>query len=249
MSAPLGLIVGSGLKELGLQVLARSPGKTPYGSPSSAVLTSEIGGRRVLCVARHAEEHRIPPHAINYRANMWLLREHGVESCIALNAVGAIAAGLRPGQLAVPHQLIDYTWGRAHTFYDGAAEGGLEHIEFTEPFDPALRGRIAEHVAACGLGSGRGVYGVVQGPRLETAAEIDRLERDGCTMVGMTAMPEAALARELGIAYAVCAVVVNRAAGRAEDTRNIHEEIELSLAGGMQAARGMLSALLPSLEP
>jgi 5'-methylthioinosine phosphorylase len=248
MSAPLGLIVGSGLKELGLEVLARSPGKTPYGAPSSAVLTAEIGARRVLCIARHAEEHSIPPHAINYRANVWLLREHGVERCIALNAVGAIEAGLRPGRLAVPHQLIDYTWGRAHTFHDGA-HGGVEHVEFTEPFDPVLRGCIAECVAARGLGSGRGVYGVVQGPRLETAAEIDRLERDGCTMVGMTAMPEAALARELGVAYALCAVVVNRAAGRATDTRNIHEEIELNLAGGMQAARRVLSELLPALGP
>lgn len=245
MSRALGLIVGSGLAELGLEVLARSPGKTPYGEPSSAILTVPIAGQQVVCIARHGEAHSIPPHRINYRANVWLLAEHGVRCCIALNAVGAIEPGLAPGKLAVPDQLIDYTSGREQTFHDGA-DGEVVHIEFTEPFDAELRGRLAEEVVAGGRGVGRGTYGVVDGPRLETAAEIDRLERDGCTMVGMTAMPEAALARELGIAYAVCAIAVNRAAGRAERD-SIHAEIERNLASGMDAARQTLESLFPAL--
>jgi 5'-methylthioinosine phosphorylase len=247
VSDALGLIVGSGLELLGLKVLARSPGKTPYGEPSSAILSVEIGGRRVACLARHGEGHRIPPHAINYRANLWLLHQHGVRQCLAVNAVGAISENLLPGQLAAPDQLIDYTWGRAQTFHDGAANG-VVHIDFTEPFEPMLRGRLAACISVHGLGCGRGVYGVMQGPRLETAAEIDRLERDGCTMVGMTAMPEAALARELGLAYALCAVAVNRAAGRSHGDADIHRDLAAHLDAGMQRVKRLLSELLPTLS-
>jgi 5'-methylthioinosine phosphorylase len=273
----LGLIVGSGFDALGLEVVARSPTKTPYGEPSSPVLTARIGGRRIACIARHGERHAIAPHEINYRANLWALNERGVRTCIGVNAVGAIAAGFGPGDLAVPDQLIDYTHGRAATF-GGAGAAGREtapasaalppsvavgremrpafaalppsmavvHVEFTEPFDRALRGRLAAAVAACGYGARGGTYGVTQGPRLETAAEITRLERDGCAMVGMTAMPEAVLARELGWAYAICVVAVNYAAGRSPAGTPIMAEIQASLGAGMRRVAEVLRRVTSS---
>jgi len=247
MAEPIGLILGSGAAKLGLQIEARSPAKTPYGTPSSPVLRLTIGGRKVLAIARHGESHDIPPHAINYRANTWLLREHGVSQCIAVNAVGIItASAFEPGGLAVPDQLIDYTWGREHTFDDGSS-GELRHIEFTEPFDAVLRGRLAAVAAERTGAEGRGVYGVTQGPRLETAAEIARMARDGCTMVGMTAMPEAALARELGLSYAICAVGVNHAAGRGPGGADIHAQLDRYVAGGMAKVLTVLEHLIPAL--
>ena len=189
------MIVGSGFEQLGFEVLTRSPTKTPYGEPSSPVLTVAIRGVRVACIARHGENHDLAPHEINYRANLWALEQRGVRSCIGVNTVGAIDRAFMPGELAVPDQLIDYTHGRESTF--GGAGAPVRHIEFAEPFSPVLRGRIATAIAACGFGVRAGTYGVTEGPRLETAAEIARLARDGCAMVGMTAMPEAALAREL----------------------------------------------------
>ncbi|NIW23412.1 MAG: S-methyl-5'-thioinosine phosphorylase [Gammaproteobacteria bacterium] len=243
----MGLIVGSGAAKLGLSIDSRSPAKTPYGEPSSPVLRTSIGGRSVLAIARHGESQNIPPHLVNYRANTWVLREHGVSQCIALNMVGIITAGtFEPGGLAVPDQIIDYTWGREHTFDDGSS-GELAHIEFTEPFDPILRSRLAAVAAERVAAEGRGVYGVTQGPRLETAAEIERMARDGCTMVGMTAMPEAALARELGLAYAICAVGVNHAAGRGPGGRGIHEQLERFVADGMDKALAVLEHLIPDL--
>jgi purine nucleoside phosphorylase len=244
MSEALGLIVGSGFSRLGLEVVARSPTKTPYGAPSAAILTVKIGERRVACLARHGEDHALAPHEINYRANLWALHERGVRTLLALNTVGAIAPGLAPGDLAVPDQLIDYTYGRESSF--GGA-GRPRHVELTEPFDPVLRGRLAAAVAACGYGARRGTYGVTQGPRLETAAEIERLARDGCAMVGMTAMPEAALARELGVAYAICALAVNHAAGRAPDGAPISSQIEQSLDAGMRRLEGVLRRLVPEI--
>ena len=241
MDETLALIVGSGFEKLGLATVARSPTKTPYGAPSSAVLTVALGARRVACIARHGENHALAPHEINYRANLWALRQRGVRRCIGINTVGAIAPGFAPGDLAVPDQIIDYTSGRASTYGgDGAA---VVHTEFTEPFAPVLRGRLAAAVADCGFGQRRGVYGVTQGPRLETAAEIDRLARDGCAMVGMTAMPEAVLARELGIAYAICALAVNYAAGRAPDGQPIDAQVERCLDSGLQRVATVLLRL------
>jgi 5'-methylthioinosine phosphorylase len=234
----LALIVGSGFAELGFEVVARSPTKTPYGDPSSAVFTVAVRGVRLPCIARHGEHHALAPHEINYRANLWALAQRGVTACIGVNTVGAIDRALLPGELAVPDQLIDYTYGRAST-YSGAGEP-VRHIEFGEPFSPLLRGRIAAAAAHCGFAVRGGTYGVTQGPRLETAAEIERLARDGCTMVGMTAMPEAALARELGVDYAVCAVVVNHAAGRSPNGSSVNAEIERFTALGMRKARAVL---------
>lgn len=247
MTGSIGLIIGSGWSRLGLERGTGNGIETPYGAPSSSVRHATIGGREVLCIARHGEDGRIPPHAVNYRANVWALERLGVRQCIAVNAVGIIATrGFRPGDLAVPEQLIDYTWGRAHTFDDGA-RAAVRHVEFTEPFDPVLGGRLAAAAARDDRPVPRGVYGVTQGPRLETAAEIARMARDGCTMVGMTAMPEAGLAREIGLRYAVCAVGVNFAAGRGPAASGIHAQLEESVAAGMGRARGLLERVLPSL--
>jgi 5'-methylthioinosine phosphorylase len=195
-------------------------------------------------VVRHGELHGIAPHEVNYRANLWALHQHGVRRCIAVNVVGAIEPELAPGELAVPHQLIDYTWGRAATY--GGHEAPV-HVEFADPFDVTLRRRVEAAAVTCGYTARRGVYGVTQGPRLETAAEIDRMERDGCTMVGMTAMPEAALARELGMHYAICALVVNYAAGRAPGAGPIHGQIEHYLSAGMTRVGAVLARLVPEL--
>ncbi|HUQ51905.1 MAG TPA: S-methyl-5'-thioinosine phosphorylase [Gammaproteobacteria bacterium] len=242
----LALIVGSGFEHLGFEVLTRSPTKTPYGEPSSSVLTIAVGGARVACIARHGEGHALAPHEINYRANVWALQQRGVRWCVGINTVGSIDLGLVPGGLAVPAQLIDYTHGRAATF--GGGGSAVRHIEFAEPFSPALRGRLATAILDCGLVVRAGTYGVTQGPRLETAAEIERLARDGCTMVGMTAMPEAALARELDLEYAVCAVAVNYAAGRSPDGAPITGQIERFMTAGLAKVRPVLERLVAGIE-
>ena len=239
---PVALIVGSGFERLGFEVLTRSPTKTPYGDPSSAVLTLSVDGARVPCIARHGEEHHLAPHEINYRANVWALAQRGVRACVGINTVGAIDAALLPGELAVPDQLIDYTHGRLST-YGGAGEP-VRHIEFGEPFSASLSGRIAAAAAACGFSVRAGTYGVTQGPRLETAAEIERLARDGCAMVGMTAMPEAALARELDIDYAICAVAVNYAAGRSPGGAPILAQIEEFSSVGLRKAGAVVERLV-----
>lgn len=208
------IIGGTGLNRLPgftqLQVFADA---TPWGAPSHPVQLGTLGGSRALFLARHGIPHRLPPHMINYRANLWALRELGVTAVVAVNAVGGISPAMAPGALAVPTQLIDYTWGRQHTFYDGG-ELELEHIEFTEPYSGALRARLLQAARAAGVECyDGGVYAATQGPRLETAAEIQRLGQDGCDLVGMTGMPEAALAAELGLDYAALCVVVNWAAG------------------------------------
>ena len=238
---PFALIVGSGWERLGFDVLARSPTKTPYGEPSSAVLTLGIRGARVPCIVRHGEQHHLAPHEIDYRANLKALEQRGVRACIAINTVGAIDAAFLPGELAVPDQLIDYTHGRVSTF--GGAGAPVRHIEFGEPFSASLSRRIAAAAADCGFSIRAGTYGVTQGPRLETAAEIGRLARDGCAMVGMTAMPEAALARELDIDYAICAVAVNYAAGRSPGGTPILAQIEGFSDLGWRKVRAVLERL------
>ena len=246
MSREVGLIVGSARSELGLDIVSRSPTKTPFGEPSSPILEASFDGIRIACILRHGEASSIPPHAVNYRANLWALHQHGVRRCVALNAVGSIDPGFPPGELAIPEQLIDYTWGREHTFCDGGSSE-VVHVDFTNPFDPVLRGQIAAAAEAAECFIRSGVYGVMQGPRLETAAEVDRLERDGCTMVGMTAMPEAGLARELGIEYAICALAVNHAAGRGSGDLDIHGQMERYVAEGVERLSAVLERLMPEL--
>ncbi|MFA7553609.1 MAG: S-methyl-5'-thioinosine phosphorylase [Spongiibacteraceae bacterium] len=211
----LGIIGGTGLNAFHQgSVLALTD--TPYGAVSTAMIRSEIGGRSIVFLARHGSPHSIAPDKINYRANIWALKHSGVTQVLAINAVGGINPAMPAGALVIPDQLIDYSYGRKQTFYDGD-DGRLEHIDFGEPFSQDLRQKVIDAAGACSLDIiDGGVYGVTQGPRLETAAEINRMERDGCDVVGMTAMPEAALARELQLDYASICLVVNPAAGRGD---------------------------------
>lgn len=211
----LGIIGGSGLNRIAdFEAPRRVTMTTPYGEPSAALTVGRLHGAEVVFLARHGDGHTIAPHRINYRANIWALHAQGVREVIAVATVGGILDELDPGTLLVPDQIIDYTHGREATFFDGVTQP-LQHIDFTQPFHGALRSRLLQAGAASGeaLHDG-GVYGATQGPRLETAAEIDRMARDGADVVGMTAMPEAVLAREMGIDYAMLCVVVNAAAGR-----------------------------------
>ena len=221
----LAIIGGSGLTRLStLAVAHREVVRTPYGEPSSALVFGQVAGRDVVFLARHGHGHTIPPHRVNYRANLWALKQRGVDTILAVASVGAIVDACAPGELVLPDQLIDYTSGRPSTFFDGE-DRNVVHVDFTQPYSPALRGRCLAAARAAGVAMyDGGVYGAVSGPRLETAAEIDRMERDGATLVGMTGMPEAVLARELGIEYAVIAVVVNHAAGRGDSAREVSIE-------------------------
>ena len=241
----LAVIGGSGLAQLsGLEVSRREVVKTPYGEPSAAVTRGSFGETELAFLARHGDEHQIPPHQINYRANIWALKLVGVERIIAVAAVGGIHAELAPGALVIPHQIVDYTWSRPQTFFEDG-KGAVVHIDFTRPYSEGLRGLLLRAARQAGIDVAEsGTYGVTQGPRLETAAEIDRLERDGCDIVGMTAMPEAALARELDLEYATCAVVVNAAAGRGGDTITM-ESIEANLNVGIEKVRLLFEHALP----
>jgi len=249
MTGEIGVIIGSGLGALDLAIDWQAPVETGWGSPSSPIGIGRFGAATVAVLARHGLDQSIAPHEVNYRANVRALRDAGVRVVIGANVVGAIEPGFAPGDIAVPEQLIDYTSGRDWTF--GDTGHGIPHIDFTVPFDPQLRGCLAVAAADLGLAPRGGVYGVTQGPRLETAAEIDRLERDGCTMVGMTAMPEAALAREAGLAYAVVAAAVNHAAGRSPGGVPIHDELLAWAAVGMgrvaQVIERAALTMLPTL--
>ncbi|MDJ0928437.1 MAG: S-methyl-5'-thioinosine phosphorylase [Gammaproteobacteria bacterium] len=217
---------------------------TPYGPPSGPVMHWMQGDTELLFLPRHGSGVTIPPHCVNYQANIWALHELEPDWVLGINAVGGIHAAATPGRLVFPDQLIDYTWGRAHSFVD-AMDVPVRHVDFTLPISAALHERLATTARQLALDfMPSGVYGVTQGPRLESAAEIDRLERDGCDVVGMTAMPEAGLARELGLDYAICAVVVNFAAGRGSGG-DIHAEIEASMEQGMRQVATLLPALLP----
>ena len=185
---------------------------TPYGAPSGPLRIGRLGEVRIAFLARHGEGHALPPHKVNYRANLFALRQAGARRVLALNTVGGITDAYGPRVLACPDQLIDYTWGRESTFWDG--EGEALHVDFGHPYSPMFRHKLlaAARVTGVRVVDG-GCYGATQGPRLETNAEIARLRRDGCDLVGMTGMPEAALARELGLEYACLAIVANWAAG------------------------------------
>jgi 5'-deoxy-5'-methylthioadenosine phosphorylase len=221
----IAIIGGSGLAKLAnLQITHRQIVRTPYGEPSGPLTLGRIGAGEVVFLARHGYGHTLAPHEINYRANLWALHSKGVTRVIAVCTVGGIAPELSAGTIAVPDQIVDYTWGRPSTFFEGAEEP-VTHIDFTYPYSDAMRKMAIGAASEVGLALvDGGTYAAVQGPRLETKAEIDRLERDGATMVGMTGMPEAALARELGLEYAALAVVVNAAAGRGKSARAISLE-------------------------
>ncbi|MEH6540995.1 S-methyl-5'-thioinosine phosphorylase [Halopseudomonas aestusnigri] len=244
MSGIWGVIGGTGLSALdGLEIESEELIQTPWGAPSAPVVRGRIGGQAVCFLARHGHPHRIPPHRVNYRANLWALREAGVDRIVAVNAVGGIHPQLQTGTFCVPDQLIDYTWGRASTYFEDDLQS-VTHIDFTSPYDEPVREQLLAALKAQNIGClPFGVYAATQGPRLETAAEIRRLERDGADLVGMTGMPEAALARELGLAYACLALVVNPAAGKATEVITM-EAIEAVVVAGMQQVKAVLQRLL-----
>ena len=240
----IAIIGGSGLdrlERLGIKASYRRP--TAYGAPSAPIVRGDIDGVEVLFLARHGSDHHLPPHLINYRANIAALAALGASEIIATTAVGGISAQASPGTIVIPHQIIDYTYGREQTLYDGTSTS-LNHIDFTSPYSARLRDDLiatADRVDGAILGDG--VYGATQGPRLETAAEIKRLARDGCTIVGMTGMPEAALAREAGLDYASCSLVVNWGAGIGP-TPITMAAIEKQLATGMTRLMDMVVEFL-----
>jgi 5'-methylthioinosine phosphorylase len=238
--ATLAIIGGTGLTRLNeLQIERSEVVHTPYGEPSGALNFGILQGREVVFLARHGHGHTIPPHMVNYRANLWALQQSGIERVIAVCAVGSIHPDIEPGGVVVPDQIIDYTWSRKHTFFETDLSS-VTHIDFTEPFCRELRELLLRSAQEAGVTvRTTGTYGATQGPRLETAAEIDRMERDGCDLVGMTGMPEAALARELGLCYAICAVSANAAAGRGTGPIEM-DEIEHNLVAGMDRVRAIL---------
>ncbi len=212
----LAILGGSGLTEFAtLRIDRKQIVRTPFGEPSGPLTYGHVGETEVVFLARHGYGHTLAPHEINYRANLWALHSRGVKRVLSVCTVGGITAEFTAGAIAVPDQIIDYTWGRKSTFFEGA-EQPVVHVDFTHPYDEPTRELLLAAAREAGESVvPRGTYAAVQGPRLETAAEVNRLDRDGAHLVGMTGMPEAALARELGLAYAALAVVANPAAGRA----------------------------------
>lgn len=241
----LGIIGGSGLNRIAdLEAPRQVSVATPYGASSAPLTAGRLHGAEVVFLARHGDGHTIAPHRINYRANIWALHAQGVRDIVAVATVGGIRDGLPPGTLLVPDQIIDYTHGRESTFFDGITRP-LRHIDFTRPFDGRLRRALlrAGETAGEPLHDG-GIYGATQGPRLETAAEIDRMARDGADVVGMTGMPEAALAREIELGYAMLCVVVNAAAGRGGNADGVViSEINAVAESAMKRVRVILGAV------
>jgi len=236
----LAIIGGTGLADLdGLDIGREESFDTPWGITSAPLLFGRFADREVIFLARHGRPHAIPPHRVNYRANIHALQQAGADRIIAVNAVGGITTPMMPGRLVIPDQIIDYTWGRGHTFFEDNLDE-VVHVDFTRPYADSLRSLLVTAAEAEGLDAVEdGTYGATQGPRLETAVEIERLERDGCDLVGMTGMPEAALARELQLDYASICVVVNWAAGKSD------EEITMDvIRGNLDKGIGKVHALL-----
>ncbi len=234
------IIGGSGLANLdGLTITHREVTRTKYGEASGALTFGAMGGKDVVFLNRHGPGHTIPPHRVNYRANIFALKQVGVKQIIAINAVGGIDSRLQPVDLVIPDQIIDYTYSRKHTYF-GSDHGPVKHVDFTHPYTEKLR-RVIIDVASRNKVPvvATGTYAATQGPRFETAAEIDRMERDGASIVGMTGMPEAVLARELDLDYAMIAVVSNPAAGRSDSEISV-DEIMNKLQQGMDKTRALL---------
>lgn len=247
-SIKIAIIGGTGLNTIeGVTQQQLHEVSTDFGQPSAAIeeLQLNLNGQQVhfYFLPRHGSPHSIAPHNINYRANIAALQQLGITHIIAVNAVGSIDPDLKPEEIVLPEQLIDYTHGRDTSFFDGTI-GPLDHFDFSDPFDAQLLSTIREtaQVNKCHLVTG-GVYGVTQGPRLETAAEIKRMAQDGATLVGMTLMPEAVLAREAKIAYATLCLVVNPAAGVSQAVITM-DEIHEAIHNGMGNVKKLLSCIL-----
>jgi 5'-methylthioinosine phosphorylase len=242
----IGLIGGSGLDRWGAVVRSHKI-KSSFGQPSAGLAEYQEGSMQIFFLPRHGEQHKIPPHAVNYQANIDAFRQLEVDGIIAVNAVGGISNHSGPGTLAIPDQLIDYTWGRAHTF-SMSADDRLQHVEFAGPFEGRLRSKLVKAAMQADLEvSDGGCVGVSQGPRLETAAEIRRFKQDGCDMVGMTTMPEAILAREAGLDYACLCINANWAAGLEQEPVTM-KAIEKTLADAMSRVRKLLGVLFEELS-
>ena len=246
--ALLGIIGGSGLTKLkNLEIIERRVLRTPYGEPSAPLVYGHLGGQKILFLPRHGAGHTIPPHKVNYQANLWALKECGVTHVVAVAAVGAIAKHLLSlsANLVFPDQIIDYTYGRAHTYFGDTKQ--VTHVDFTHPYCESLRQILLDASKRSGIPAAtQATYAATQGPRFETTAEIRRLERDGADIVGMTGMPEAGLARELGLCYATIAVIANPAAGKVEGEISL-KQIEKNLELGMERVRALLEQVIPLL--
>jgi len=244
----LAIIGGTGLDSLeGLKEVEHQSLETPYGALNTPIRMGSLQGRTIYFLPRHGSGHTVPPHKVNYRANIWALKEAGIDTILAINAVGGINEQMSPGTIAIPNQLIDYTWGRSSSYFEDGLEH-VTHIDFTDPFCEVLRQKLISSATRYEIPHiNRGTFAVTQGPRLETRAEIVRLEQDGCDLVGMTTMPEAALARELELCYASIAVVANWAAGKSEDEITM-PVIEQNLLVGMEKVRMLLERIIVELN-
>ena len=245
--ADLAILGGTGLTSLhNLEILRREVVHTPYGEPSGALTFGKVCGNEVVFLARHGYGHTIPVHMVNYRANLWALKHAGITRVISICAVGGIRDDIGPCSLVIPDQVIDYTWSRHHTFFEKDLTH-VTHIDFTRPYCEEMRTALAGGAASAGIDIIQGgTYGATQGPRLETSAEIDRMERDGCDMVGMSGMPEIALAKEVDLCYAACAVCANKAAGRGNGNIDI-SKIETTLEESMANVRLLLEHTITSI--
>lgn len=247
--ANIAIIGGTGLDEFSaLQNLRAEKVSTPYGETSNVLKFGSIDGHELIFLPRHGEKHNIAPHNINYRANLWALKQQGVTHIIAVNAVGGITENMPPEKIVFPDQIIDYTYSRQHTYSDENASD-IIHVDFSQPYSESLRQLMQTTATEQNIDfEARAVYAATQGPRLESIAEVSRLERDGCDIVGMTGMPEASLARELDIEYACCALVVNWAAGKSDDEIITMEIIEKHMQAGMASVCQLLSSAVPALS-
>ena len=243
----IGIIGGSALSRLQLDDSSKRMLNTPYGAPSCPVTFGKCAGNDIVFLPRHGMSHTIAPHEINYRANIYALAQLEVTHIIAISAVGGITDKMSPMKLVIPDQIIDYTYSRKNTYHE-PGDGPVDHVDFTYPYDEPTRQHLIRSCSELGIDhAGHGTYGATQGPRLETAAEIRRLKQDGCDIVGMTGMPEAVLARELGIRYTTISIVVNWAAGVLPDTIISLDEIHENLRSGNERIMRLLSHALPAL--
>jgi len=245
--ATIAIIGGTGLSRLdSLVVHRREMVKTPYGVPSCPLVYGELNGISVVFLSRHGNSQSIPAHLVNYCANVWALHSVGVNRIVAVGVVGAIDDACKVGDIVIPDQIIDYTTERAGSYERGDVEG-FHQIDFSYPFNDALRQELIQGGSRAGVSLvDHGTYGTVSGPRLETVAEVRRMEQDGCSIVGMSCMPEAALARELALDYAFCAVTVNPAAGKGDGVINV-PEWQSTIETGMASARLLLTETVSSL--
>lgn len=240
------IIGGSGFYSLNKGVKPEASQKidTPYSSSQVSLYGEVVNSKKFWFLPRHGKDHSVPPHVVNYRANLWALKEAGVKNIVAVNAVGGLSEKMGPGQIVIPDQIIDYTWGREHTYFDGLSSLD-NHIDFSWPYDKALSASLTAAADQVGINTiNTGVYACTQGPRLETSAEVLKLKRDGCDIVGMTGMPEAALARELGLAYSCISLVVNWGAGLTDKEISM-EDIQAVLDSGLDEIREIIKNVNP----